>query len=208
VYTVKQQSNVFVSIQLFVEKPEDFKPVFRRAMSALDYARAQFIAKMREPTETGPTRSSRATDGQPPASMGWLRSVLPMGQDENWHAYSEGSVYVLENQEDSGFRVLGKKPESGEEGRRRISVKVKVDGEVEEGKVIGAGIMFSGNAETKEFYAFILSPDQSVRLYEYNPDEGFHQKMRIGNGRIKKNDFNKIEVVEKGGMVRMPLSYV
>lgn len=46
VYTVKD--NVWVSIELFVAQPEDFKGVFRRSMSALDNGVSNFVKKMRE----------------------------------------------------------------------------------------------------------------------------------------------------------------
>lgn len=45
-YTVKD--NVWVGIEFFVARPEDFKPVFKRAMSALDNGVANFVAKMKE----------------------------------------------------------------------------------------------------------------------------------------------------------------
>jgi hypothetical protein len=46
VHTV--DNNVWVTIELFVEKPEDFKAVFKRSMSAVDRGVANFVAKMKE----------------------------------------------------------------------------------------------------------------------------------------------------------------
>ena len=46
VYTVKD--DVWVSVELFVKRPEDFKGVFERAMSALDNGTDNFVSKMRE----------------------------------------------------------------------------------------------------------------------------------------------------------------
>jgi hypothetical protein len=46
VFTVKD--NVWVSIELFVSRPEEFKGVFKRAMSALDNGVRNFAKKMRE----------------------------------------------------------------------------------------------------------------------------------------------------------------
>jgi hypothetical protein len=45
VYTVRD--NVWVCVELFVARPEDFKGVFRRAMSALDNGVAIFVEKMK-----------------------------------------------------------------------------------------------------------------------------------------------------------------
>lgn len=49
VFTVKD--DVWVSIQLFVARPEDFKGIFKRAMSALDNGVAQFNKNMRNMRE-------------------------------------------------------------------------------------------------------------------------------------------------------------
>lgn len=49
VYTMGD--NVWVSIELFVERPEQFKAVFKRALSALDNGVANFAFKMREQRE-------------------------------------------------------------------------------------------------------------------------------------------------------------
>ncbi len=46
VYTVAD--NVWVSLELFVAQPEDFKNVFRRAISALDNGAVAFAKAMRE----------------------------------------------------------------------------------------------------------------------------------------------------------------
>lgn len=46
VFIVK--NDVWVSVELFVKRPEDFKAVFERAMSALDNGTDNFVAKMRE----------------------------------------------------------------------------------------------------------------------------------------------------------------
>jgi hypothetical protein len=46
VHTVRD--NVWVSIELFVASPEDFKGVFKRIMSAFDNGVANFVNKMRE----------------------------------------------------------------------------------------------------------------------------------------------------------------
>ena len=40
--------NVWVSIEILVTRPEDFKGVFKRAMSAVDNGVAHFVRKMRE----------------------------------------------------------------------------------------------------------------------------------------------------------------
>jgi hypothetical protein len=40
--------NVWVTIELFMEKPEDFKGVFKRSLSALDRGVANFVTKMKE----------------------------------------------------------------------------------------------------------------------------------------------------------------
>jgi hypothetical protein len=45
-YTVKD--NVWVCIEMFVAKPEDFKPLFSRATSALSLGYSNFVQKMRE----------------------------------------------------------------------------------------------------------------------------------------------------------------
>jgi hypothetical protein len=42
------RDNVWVGIELFLPKPEDFKGVFKRSMSALNNGVAQFVSKMRE----------------------------------------------------------------------------------------------------------------------------------------------------------------
>ncbi|MDP8235914.1 MAG: hypothetical protein P9M08_05995 [Candidatus Erginobacter occultus] len=46
IYTVKD--NVWVSMELFVEKPDDFKQLFGRAMAALANGLTNFVSKMRE----------------------------------------------------------------------------------------------------------------------------------------------------------------
>jgi hypothetical protein len=46
VHTV--DDDVWVTIELFVAKPEDFKGVFRRAIGALDNGAMNFVRKMRE----------------------------------------------------------------------------------------------------------------------------------------------------------------
>ncbi|MBM4311584.1 MAG: hypothetical protein FJ119_11665 [Deltaproteobacteria bacterium] len=46
VFTVRD--NVWVNIELFLARPEDFKGVFKRAMSALDTGVENFAKKMRE----------------------------------------------------------------------------------------------------------------------------------------------------------------
>jgi hypothetical protein len=46
IFTVKD--NVWACVELFLRKPEDFKGVFTRMMSAIDYGVAIFVAKMRE----------------------------------------------------------------------------------------------------------------------------------------------------------------
>lgn len=46
VFTVK--NNVWVSIELFVEKPEEFRGVFRRCLSALQNGTQNFVVKMKE----------------------------------------------------------------------------------------------------------------------------------------------------------------
>ncbi len=45
-YLVKD--NIWVGIELFIAKPEDFKEVFRRSMGALSNGVAHFVTKMRE----------------------------------------------------------------------------------------------------------------------------------------------------------------
>jgi hypothetical protein len=40
--------SVYLTLELFVARPEDFKPIFHRAMSAVDFGRSTFIAKLRE----------------------------------------------------------------------------------------------------------------------------------------------------------------
>lgn len=42
------RDNVWVSIELLLNEPEDFKPVFNRSMSAIDNGVANFVEKMRE----------------------------------------------------------------------------------------------------------------------------------------------------------------
>ncbi|HEY0663045.1 MAG TPA: hypothetical protein VGD18_00375 [Thiobacillaceae bacterium] len=46
VFIVKD--DVWVAVELFVKRPEDFKGVFDRAMSALDNGTDNFVAKMRD----------------------------------------------------------------------------------------------------------------------------------------------------------------
>lgn len=46
VYTVKD--NVWLSVELFVDSPDDFKPVFARAMSTFDLTVLTFLEKVRE----------------------------------------------------------------------------------------------------------------------------------------------------------------
>lgn len=48
VFTVSGYKNVWVCTELFVARPEDFKGVFGRAMSALAHAREAFVDKMNE----------------------------------------------------------------------------------------------------------------------------------------------------------------
>ena len=45
-YTVKDY--VWVSAELFVNKPEDFKPLFNRCMSAIESGRSRYVTKMSE----------------------------------------------------------------------------------------------------------------------------------------------------------------
>ena len=42
------KDSVWASVELFVESPEDFKPVFARSLRALDYGVERFVGKMRE----------------------------------------------------------------------------------------------------------------------------------------------------------------
>jgi len=46
VYTT-QNNNVWASIEVFLRKPEDFKEIFQRSMSALQASVANFVEKMR-----------------------------------------------------------------------------------------------------------------------------------------------------------------
>lgn len=46
VYTM--HDNVWASVELFIDKPEDFQPIFDRSMSALENIVENFVSKMRE----------------------------------------------------------------------------------------------------------------------------------------------------------------
>jgi hypothetical protein len=46
VYSFKD--NVWVTVELFIRQPEDFKGVFARAMNAIDSGAGNFVSKMRE----------------------------------------------------------------------------------------------------------------------------------------------------------------
>lgn len=42
------RSNTSAGAEIFVEEPEDFKPIFKRCITAIQYAVRQFATKMRE----------------------------------------------------------------------------------------------------------------------------------------------------------------
>jgi len=42
------RDNVWASIELFVADPEDFKSIFKRSMSALQYGVYNFVTKMKD----------------------------------------------------------------------------------------------------------------------------------------------------------------
>jgi hypothetical protein len=48
IFTVSSYKNVWACTELFVARPEDFKGVFNRGMSALQHAREAFVNKMNE----------------------------------------------------------------------------------------------------------------------------------------------------------------
>lgn len=48
VFLTSDLKDVWVSTELFLARPEDFKPVFERSLRALDYARNEFLKRMKE----------------------------------------------------------------------------------------------------------------------------------------------------------------
>lgn len=48
VFLTSDLKDVWVSTELFVARPEDFKAVFERSLRALDYARNEFLKRMKE----------------------------------------------------------------------------------------------------------------------------------------------------------------
>jgi hypothetical protein len=55
VYLTSDIKDVWVSTELFVARPEDFKAVFSRAVKAIDHARDEFVGKMKDLLTPSPT---------------------------------------------------------------------------------------------------------------------------------------------------------
>ena len=111
---------------------------------------------------------ARAAEGLEAANLGPLAGVVSLEENGPWAASVEEGYYTLANASAPGsirFFYLG--ADAATAGRRRLSVRVRVEGGEEGGL---AGLLYGHRADPLFYYAFGLTDDGRTTLYRRDAD--------------------------------------
>ena len=110
------------------------------------------------------------------ADMGPLTSVIQTSTGDTWSIQNNGGSVFLENQNDGGsIQYFYANLNSGEEGRRRISVDLDFSQSQTDSL---AGLLYGFQPNPKSYFLFTAGNDQSVGLY-HKDKNGFKEIMKF-----------------------------